>query len=231
MTWTSIVAIWGAVTGTIGILLQLRAFFHDRPRLKVAVSRRLVSDHLEIEMVNLGRRTIYTDAILLVRERPWKFPRRGVQRWEEECREASTQMELKEGEGVSVSLAKLETDLAAGEVCSLYRVGVVSCTGKVWWSPRAVGKKALFADGGGYSLWDVELENGKGQLILYRSSKGYSIAHWRPGAAELNWRYPFLWLALLAFKRRWRKLTGGVLKVGTPNTAAPADQKAPPSGR
>jgi hypothetical protein len=199
---------WGAVTGTIGILLQLRAFLHDRPRLKVTARLHLFADsgrQLEITVVNRGRRTLYTDSVVIERRVTLGFPARGVRRVSEECRESSTQRELKEGEGFSLFLADLDTDFEAYDVSSIFRIGIVDRTGKKWWSREALGEQVLFSAGGSYSIWEEDLGGNRGQLILFRDRRGYSVAHWEPsGPPAKEQKYPFFWRICLPGRRASR---------------------------
>jgi hypothetical protein len=63
---TELLSIWGSITGTIAILLQIRQWIHDRPKLKVSAHMVVRSEsnsdpdpvYLEVRAVNLGRRAV-----------------------------------------------------------------------------------------------------------------------------------------------------------------------------
>src|SRR5688500_9987135 len=73
-TWKTWIAIWGAVTGTIGVTLGMVAYFRDRARIKLRFSelpegevRQIHPDFVRtgkqkyvfVEAVNAGRRVRY----------------------------------------------------------------------------------------------------------------------------------------------------------------------------
>src|SRR5258706_8554719 len=106
MSWTAILATWGAITGTVSILLQLRNFWRDRPYVVVSARlNNLIDDsrrRFEVRIVNCGRRPVFTESVAFeFRKLGWR-PTRTLRTWREEGTDSATQPGLKEKEPASV---------------------------------------------------------------------------------------------------------------------------------
>lgn len=202
MAWTSIIAFWGAITGTISILLQLRSFLRDRP--SIVVSTRLgvgVDRKFEVLAVNHGRRPIYTDALLVEFRADLES---GERSWREECREPLTQRELKEGEGATFYVDELLLEFG-DEYQFIHRVGVRDKTGKVWWSKSRTGERALLASPGVRLLLRHYETEGRGELYLFKEyGWGYTLEH--SGEQDVGQRYWSKGRAVSAFNRKKKTL-------------------------
>src|SRR5258706_16295327 len=105
MSWTAILATWGAITGTVSILLQLRNFWRDRPY--VVVSARLdnlVDDsrrRFEVRLVNCCRPPVFSDPVGFWFRGPGGRPTRVLRRRGEEGRDSATPGGVKEKEPAS----------------------------------------------------------------------------------------------------------------------------------
>lgn len=78
------------MTGTVGILLQLRNFWRDRPSVMVSVRLDNLTDsgrRFEVVVANCGRRPVFTDSLVFeFRRMEWR-PASILHTWRDECRE------------------------------------------------------------------------------------------------------------------------------------------------
>lgn len=217
---TLAIALWGAVTGTIGILLQIRAHLKDRVRLRVSMSWHLRSSTENggprATAVNIGRRPVHPESVL-VRLRPPSEDLEGGVAPEDCLQEFSideSNTALHEGEALQVWL---EDHLPLRDIPHLVeRVGVRDTTGKVWWSKRRAGVRALRDARVSILLTSVTVENpepeGSVELMLFQDRNGYTLIERRTldsRVQESTAGYRLRWLALSAFRRRRRALQTG----------------------
>jgi hypothetical protein len=233
MSWTAILATWGAITGTIGILLQLRNFWRDRPYIVVsAMLNNLINDsrrRFEVRIVNCGRRPVFTDSVIFeFRKIVWQ-PTRTVRRWREEHRDSAAQRELKENEPASFYPSEVLLEFG-DDFAAVHRVGVKDTTGRTWWSRRSIGERALFGANAGYSFRSVDSPDGE-LLSLDKDRHGYRLFN-PSDRLKPSRRFSWRWIGMRAFEQAQRKLhrcqssnePQAVTDTKEPNTVAAPDR-------
>jgi hypothetical protein len=198
MSWLHHVAIWGALTGTVSVLLQIRAFWRDRPRIMIRARLGSEGRRFEVIAVNIGRRPVYSESLMVEYQLRPKGPR-----FIEEFRQESTQLELDEGEGANFYLGDFG-DWAGDNYELVYRVGLLDKTGRTWWSMRRIGEKLAIAKDEGYVLEEYKTDNS--HLALFKVRFGYIVLYF--GEPEVCKRYFLQWRAAKAFDRMKRKYLG-----------------------
>lgn len=222
------IAIWGAVTGTAALLIHLRNFLKDRPRVRVRTLLRTLNsppdERFEILVSNIGRRPISTEAVLIDLRDTVSAKRKTKRPSLEECHSELVQRELTEGAGVTFRLSDLLPTFWEYGNHEIYRVGIRDHSGKVWWSRRHTGE---------YSLYEarVQIEVAKAEfrphpdslhseiLLLLKDRRGYTLVSTdkRIGVQ----RYRVRWPAIQAFEREKEAISARMKRVASYHDQAP----------
>jgi hypothetical protein len=185
-----LMAVWGAATGTVALLIHLRNLRKDTA--KVRVSTRLDDsakslDRLEVDVVNLGRRPIHIEAVSV--QVTDKVGKRRSQS-QEVCRGDNVRRELKESEGVTLCIDDLLPEYRQYDYYQIYRVGVRDRSGKVWWSRRKTVERSVNETGSSICIAEAEFNpypesNVSVSLLMFQNCKGYVMVYPEEG----SWRF------------------------------------------
>jgi hypothetical protein len=208
MSLDKAIAIWGAVTGTAALLVHLRNFLKDRPRVRVRTllrtSERSSNEQFEILASNIGRRPISTEAVLIQVRDTVSARRKARRPHQEECHSEIAQRELKEGTGVTFRLNDLLPTFWEYEYHEIYRVGVRDLSGKVWWSRRRTGESSSYEARKQIEVAKAELRPHPDSLcsevlLLLKDRRGYALVSTDKRIGSQ--RYRLRWQAIRAFER------------------------------
>jgi len=216
---TLYLAIWGALTGTIGLLIRLRDMLKDRGSLKIEVCHEPGHEEdlgLYAEISNLGRRPLSMRKIVIYYSSPETFRLHDPQTMvvslgQEERRlvEGSTHR-LKLGDYLSV---------ADWQPSIIERLTVHDSQNRVWRSKRRVGERALMQSR--FAGFSILLKAREFQLAEKRvellgrfhpfdgwdrlSMKRFSVRESVGGTADER-HFRFRWQLKRAYRRRYDDL-------------------------
>jgi hypothetical protein len=228
MSQDKAIAVLGAVTGTAALLIHLRNFLKDRPRMLVrtllGASERSSDRRFEILVSNVGRRPLSTEAVLIEFRDTVSAERKAKRRFHEEYRNEKVQRELKEAEGVTFYLEDLLPAFWEYEHHEIYRVGVRDRSGKVWWSRRRTGEYAEYEDRAAIRVAEAELRPYPDSpysetLLLLKRRRGYEVLSTDKRVGSQ--RYRLRWQALRAFKREKETISARMQKAASLHDQAP----------
>lgn len=240
LDWDKALATWGAVTGTAALLVHLRNFLKDRPRMRIRTrlgnSSRPLGQRFEIDASNIGRRPISTEAILIELRDTLTIEGEATRHspLQEECRGEVAQRELKEGEGVTFYLNDLLSTFWDYKDHQIYRVGIRDRSGKVWWSRRRTGEQSCYEARAAIEIAKAEFRPYPDSpysitLLMLKGQRSYTVVS--TDEKQGRQQYRFRWQALRAFEREKAAINARMKGVvGRDDHAPNAGLKRTPDG-
>lgn len=205
---TLITAIWGAITGTIALLLRARDSSKDRPILIVKPEFEFTNDFdyppssvaLNLTVTNIGHRPTTLDQVIAIYRAPhiskilsWLRDRQRTM-YLSHYRDRQSSQTVEPGKHVELRFGNSRlTPSDQHDPIQLNRIIVIDKAGRIWKSPRKFGQRILQIQRSAKLIQTTDLETEAPKksysIRIYHIDKAYSLrVRWL-----INNKYSYHW--------------------------------------